>query len=143
MYVGGKVNIKVLGDVDLTVVDGNVTSVLEKGNLKADINKGTTDVTSQGKITITGKNKTEIISDTTITGTLTVTEGTELKSTLDVSGPKTNDDKITASKEITAPKTEAGKSVKLTDHIHLVGGSAILLQENLKFDNHIHNQRYK
>ena len=123
VYVGGKVNIKVLGDVDLTVVDGNVTSVLEKGNLKADINKGTTDVTSQGKITITGKNKTEIISDTTITGTLTVTEGTELKSTLDVSGAQTNDDKITASKEITA-KTEAGKSVKLTDHIHLVGGSA-------------------
>ena len=115
LYVGGKVNIKVLGDVDLTVVDGNVTSILEKGNLKADMKKGTTDVTSEGKITITGKNTTEIISDTTITGTLTVTEATDLKSTLKVKGAQTNKSSIVADGEI---QTKQGNSPKLSTHKH-------------------------
>ena len=121
LYVGGKVNIKVLGDVDLTVVDGNVTSTLEKGNLKADIQTGTTDVTSEGKITITGNNTTEIISDTTVTGTLTVSGATALKSTLDVTGKQTNASSITASGEV------KGKGVELSTHKHkttIAGGSS-------------------
>ena len=48
---------------------GNVTSEITEGNLKADILKGTTSII-EGKITITGNNTTEIISNTTVTGTL-------------------------------------------------------------------------
>ena len=57
----------------MKVMKGNVTSEITEGNLKADILKGTTDVLSEGKITITGNNTTEIISNTTVTGTLHVT----------------------------------------------------------------------
>ena len=46
---------------------------ITKGNFKGTIG-GTTDVTSDGKITITGKKGTEIVSDTKITGTLHVTK---------------------------------------------------------------------
>ena len=70
----GNVNITVnTGNVDMKVMKGNVTSEITEGNLKADILKGTTDVLSEGKITITGNNTTEIISNTTVTGTLHVT----------------------------------------------------------------------
>lgn len=107
----GNVTINVnTGNVDMKVLKGNVTSEITEGNLKADILKGTTDILSEGKITITGNSGTEIISDTKISGTLHVTKA------------QTNDSTITASGEITA-KTEAG-SVKLTNHTHTVGGSA-------------------
>ena len=115
----GNVTINVnTGNVDMKVLKGNVTSEITEGNLKADILKGTTDVLSEGKITITGNNTTEIISDTTITGTLTVSDATTLQSTLDVSGKQTNSSSITASGEV------KGKGVKLSTHTHSVGGSA-------------------
>ena len=56
----------------MTVAQGNVTSTVTKGNFTGTIG-GTTDVTSEGKITITGKSGTEIVSDTKISGTLNVT----------------------------------------------------------------------
>ena len=108
----GNVTINVnTGNVDMKVLKGNVTSEITEGNLKADILKGTTDVLSEGKITITGNNKTEIISDTTITGTLHVT------------GKQTNESSIVADGEI---QTKKGNSPKLSTHTHIItsGSSA-------------------
>jgi len=100
----GNVNITIdTGNVDLKVLKGNVTSEITEGNLKADILKGTTDVLSEGKITITGNNTTEIISDTTITGTLHVT------------GKQTNDETIHAKGDIS---TDAGNGPTLATHTH-------------------------
>jgi len=123
----GNVNITIdTGNVDLKVLKGNVTELVSEGNVTSEITKGnftgqiggTTDVTSEGKITITGNNKTEIISDTTITGTLDVSKATKLHSTLNVTGSQKNASSITASGEVT------GKGVKLSTHTHSVGGSA-------------------
>ena len=115
----GNVNITIdTGNVDLKVLKGNVTSEITEGNLKADILKGTTDVLSEGKITITGNNTTEIISDTTITGTLTVSDATTLQSTLDVSGKQTNSSSITASGEV------KGKGVELSTHTHTIASGS-------------------
>ena len=99
------------------VSEGNVSAEITQGNFTGQIG-GTTDVTSEGKITITGNNKTEIISDTTITGTLDVSKATKLHSTLNVTGSQKNSSSITASGEVT------GKGVKLSTHTHSVGGSA-------------------
>ena len=100
----GNVNITIdTGNVDLKVLKGNVTSEITEGNLKADILKGTTDVLSEGKITITGNNTTEIISDTTVTGTLHVT------------GKQTNDQTIHAKGDIS---TDAGNGPTLATHTH-------------------------
>ena len=100
----GNVNITIdTGNVDLKVLKGNVTSEITEGNLKADILKGTTDVLSEGKITITGNNTTEIISDTTVTGTLHVT------------GKQTNDETIHAKGDIS---TDAGNGPTLATHTH-------------------------
>ena len=100
----GNVNITInTGNVDMKVLKGNVTSEITEGNLKADILKGTTDVLSEGKITITGNNTTEIISDTTVTGTLHVT------------GKQTNDDTIHAKGDIS---TDAGNAPTLASHKH-------------------------
>ena len=115
----GNVTINVnTGNVDMKVLKGNVTSEITEGNLKADILKGTTDVLSEGKITITGNNTTEIISDTTVTGTLTVSGATTLQSTLDVSGKQTNSSSITASGEV------EGKGVKLSTHTHTISSGS-------------------
>tara|TARA_A200000159_G_scaffold103282_1_gene96012 strand:- start:922 stop:2175 length:1254 start_codon:yes stop_codon:yes gene_type:complete len=115
----GNVTINVnTGNVDMKVLKGNVTSEITEGNLKADILKGTTDVLSEGKITITGNNTTEIISDTTITGTLTVSDATTLQSTLDVTGKQTNSSSITASGEV------KGKGVKLSTHKHTIASGS-------------------
>ena len=109
----GNVNITVnTGNVDMKVMKGNVTSEITEGNLKADILKGTTDVLSEGKITITGNNTTEIISNTTVTGTLHVT------------GAQTNDSTIHAKGDI---RTNAGNGITLATHKHDVpvkGGSS-------------------
>ena len=109
----GNVNITVnTGNVDMKVMKGNVTSEITEGNLKADILKGTTDVLSEGKITITGNNTTEIISNTTVTGTLHVT------------GAQTNDSTIHAKGDI---KTDAGNGITLATHKHdvpVIGGSS-------------------
>ena len=109
----GNVNITVnTGNVDMKVMKGNVTSEITEGNLKADILKGTTDVLSEGKITITGNNTTEIISNTTVTGTLHVT------------GAETNDSTIHAKGDIS---TDAGNGITLATHKHdvpVVGGSS-------------------
>ena len=100
----GNVNITIdTGNVDMKVLKGNVTSEITEGNLKADILKGTTDVLSEGKITITGNNTTEIISDTTVTGTLHVT------------GKQTNDSTIHAKGDIS---TDAGNGPTLATHTH-------------------------
>ena len=75
--------------------------------------KGTTDVLSEGKITITGNNTTEIISNTTVTGTLHVT------------GKQTNDSTIHAKGDI---RTD-GNGITLATHKHLspvVGGTGKL-----------------
>jgi len=102
----GNVNITVnTGNVDMKVMKGNVTSEITEGNLKADILKGTTDVLSEGKITITGNNTTEIISNTTVTGTLHVT------------GAQTNDSTIHAKGDIS---TDAGNAPTLATHTHQV-----------------------
>ena len=115
----GNVTINVnTGNVDMKVLKGNVTSEITEGNLKADILKGTTDVLSEGKITITGNNTTEIISDTTVTGTLTVSGATTLQSTLDVTGSQTNSSSITASGEV------QGKGVKLSTHTHKIASGS-------------------
>ena len=115
----GNVTINVnTGNVDMKVLKGNVTSEITEGNLKADILKGTTDVLSEGKITITGNNATEIISDTTVTGTLTVSGATTLQSTLDVTGSQTNSSSITASGEV------QGKGVKLSTHTHKIASGS-------------------
>ena len=109
----GNVNITIdTGNVDMKVLKGNVTSEITEGNLKADILKGTTDVLSEGKITITGNNTTEIISNTTVTGTLHVT------------GAQTNDSTIHAKGDIS---TDAGNGITLATHKHdvpVVGGSS-------------------
>jgi|TARA_B100001094_G_scaffold225834_1_gene220105 hypothetical protein len=109
----GNVNITInTGNVDMKVLKGNVSSEITEGNLKADILKGTTDVLSEGKITITGNNTTEIISDTTVTGTLHVT------------GAQTNDSTIHAKGDIS---TDAGDSPTLATHKHdttITGGSS-------------------
>ena len=121
----GNVDLKVLkgnvtelvaeGNVDTTVSKGNVTQLVSEGNVTGEITKGnftgkiggTTDVTSEGKITITGNSGTEIISDTKISGTLHVTKA------------QTNDSSIKAKGEVTAKN-----KVKLSTHKHTVGGSA-------------------
>ncbi len=104
----GNVNITVnTGNVDMKVLKGNVSSEITEGNLKADILKGTTDVLSEGKITITGNNTTEIISNTTVTGTLHVT------------GKQTNDSTIHAKGDIS---TDAGNAPTLATHKHLSTG---------------------
>jgi hypothetical protein len=108
----GNVTINVnTGNVDMKVLKGNVTSEITEGNLKADILKGTTDVLSEGKITVTGNNTTEIISNTTITGTLHVT------------GKQTNESSIVADGEI---QTKKGNAPKLSKHTHTItsGSSA-------------------
>ena len=109
----GNVNITIdTGNVDMKVLKGNVTSEITEGNLKADILKGTTDVLSEGKITITGNNTTEIISNTTVTGTLHVT------------GAQTNDSTIHAKGDIS---TDAGNGITLATHKHdvpVIGGSS-------------------
>lgn len=87
-------------------VGKNLTATVEEGNLKADILKGTTDITSEDKITITGKNKTEIISDTTITGKLHVTED------------------VTAAADIDAQGEITDKGATLATHIHEFTGLA-------------------
>ena len=63
-------------------------------------------MTSEGKITITGNNTTEIISDTTITGKLHVTD------------KQTNDSTITATDSIT------GKGVVLDTHTHTISSGS-------------------
>lgn len=121
----GNVDLKVLkgnvtelvaeGNVDTTVSKGNVTQLVSEGNVTGEITKGnftgkiggTTDVTSEGKITITGNSGTEIVSDTKISGTLHVTKA------------QTNDSSIKAKGEVTAKN-----KVKLSTHKHTVGGSA-------------------
>jgi len=100
----GNVNITIdTGNVDMKVLKGNVTSEITEGNLKADILTGTTDVLSEGKITITGNNTTEIISNTTVTGTLHVT------------GKQTNESTIHAKGDIS---TDAGNAPTLATHKH-------------------------
>ena len=91
----------------MKVLKGNVSSEITEGNLKADILKGTTDVLSEGKINITGNNTTEIISNTTVTGTLHVT------------GKQTNDSTIHAKGDIS---TDAGNAPTLATHKHLSTG---------------------
>ena len=106
----GHGNVKITvntGNVDMKVLKGNVSSEITEGNLKADILKGTTDVLSEGKITITGNNTTEIISNTTVTGTLHVT------------GKQTNDSTIHAKGDIS---TDAGNAPTLATHKHLSTG---------------------
>ena len=111
VYIGGKVNVKILGDAKIEV-------------------KGTTDVLSEGKLTITGNNTTEIISDTTVTGTLTVSGATDLQSTLDVTGSQSNKSSITASGditssgEITASGEVKGNGVKLSTHTHTISSGS-------------------
>ena len=106
----GNVTINVnTGNVDMKVLKGNVTSEITEGNLKADILKGTTDVLSEGKITVTGNNTTEIISDTTITGTLHVT------------GKQTNESSIVADGEI---QTKEGNAPKLSKHTHTIASGS-------------------
>jgi hypothetical protein len=106
----GNVTINVnTGNVDMKVLKGNVTSEITEGNLKADILKGTTDVLSEGKITVTGNNTTEIISDTTITGTLHVT------------GKQTNESSIVADGEI---QTKKGNAPKLSTHTHTIASGS-------------------
>ena len=106
----GNVNITIdTGNVDMKVLKGNVTSEITEGNLKADILKGTTDVLSEGKITITGNNTTEIISDTTISGTLHVT------------GNQTNEKSIVADGEI---QTILGNKPKLSKHTHTISSGS-------------------
>jgi len=106
----GNVNITIdTGNVDMKVLKGNVTSEITEGNLKADILKGTTDVLSEGKITITGNNTTEIISNTTIDGTLHVT------------GEQTNDKGIVAEGEI---QTKKGNKPKLSSHTHTIASGS-------------------
>ena len=87
-------------------VGKNLTATVEEGNLKADILEGTTDVTSEGKITITGNNTTEIISDTTITGKLHVTED------------------VTAAKDIDAQGEITDKGATLATHIHTISSGS-------------------
>lgn len=111
----GNVNITVdTGNVDLKVLKGNVTETISEGNVTSEITKGnmtgtiggTTDITSEGKITITGNSGTEIISDTKISGTLHVTKAQK------------NDSSITASGEVT------GKGVKLSTHTHTIASGS-------------------
>ena len=101
--VAGNDFVTITGDVVVNITGNAYVNVTE--NLKADV-KGTTDVTSEGKITITGNNTTEIISDTTITGTLHVT------------GAQTNDSTITATDSIT------GKEVVLDTHTHTISSGS-------------------
>ena len=121
----GNVDLKVLkgnvtelvaeGNVDTTVSKGNVTQLVSEGNVTGEITKGnfkgtiggTTDVTSDGKITITGKKGTEIVSDTKITGTLHVTKA------------QTNDSSIKAKGEVTAKN-----KVKLSTHTHTIASGS-------------------
>ncbi len=98
--------IDIKGDVIVNIkenayinVGKNLTATVEEGNLKADIlegnlsvtvEEGTTDITSEEKITITGNSKTEIISDTTITGKLHVTEDVTVAKDIDAQGEITD-----------------------------------------------------
>ena len=99
-----------------SITKGNFTGDIG-GNFKGDIG-GTTDISSSGKVTLTGNSGTEIISDTTVTGTLNVTGATKLQSTLNVSGSQTNSSTITASGDV------KGAGISLKTHTHVVGGSA-------------------
>ena len=105
--------IDISGDVVVNIKENayinvakNLTATVEEGNLKADILKGTTDITSEDKITITGNNKTEIISDTTITGKLHVTED------------------VTAAADIDAQGEITDKGATLATHVHEFTGLA-------------------
>tara|TARA_E500000178_G_scaffold355064_1_gene426300 strand:- start:10442 stop:11740 length:1299 start_codon:yes stop_codon:yes gene_type:complete len=144
VYIGGNADVVVesgnvtinvnTGNVDLTVAKGNVTETISEGNVTSSITKGnftgdiggnfkgdiggTTDISSSGKVTLTGNSGTEIISDTTVTGTLNVTGATKLQSTLNVSGSQTNSSTITASGDV------KGAGISLKTHTHVVGGSA-------------------
>ena len=97
------------GDVDMRVLKGDVSSEVTEGDLAVNILKGKTNVLSEDKITITGNNTTEIISNTTITGTLHVT------------GDQTNDSSIVAEGEI---QTKKGNAPKLSSHTHTISSGS-------------------
>ena len=103
MNVTGNTETTVGGD-SKSVVTGNCESTIG-GNFNGTI-VGTSDLLSQGKITITGNNQTEIISDTTITGKLHVTEN------------------VTAAKDITAQGVVTDKGATLATHKHDFTGLA-------------------
>ena len=103
MNVTGNTETTVGGD-SKSVVAGNCESTIG-GNFNGTI-IGTSDLLSQGKITITGNNQTEIISDTTITGKLHVTEN------------------VTAAKDITAQGEITDKGATLATHKHDFTGLA-------------------
>jgi len=103
MNVTGNTETTVGGD-SKSVVTGNCESTIG-GNFDGTI-VGTSDLLSQGKITITGNNQTEIISNTTITGKLHVTE------------------KITAAQDIEAQGEITDKGATLATHKHKYTGLA-------------------
>tara|TARA_R110002012_G_scaffold122507_6_gene272587 strand:- start:7056 stop:8447 length:1392 start_codon:yes stop_codon:yes gene_type:complete len=103
MNVTGNTETTVGGD-SKSVVTGNCESTIG-GNFDGTI-VGTSDILSQGKITITGNNQTEIISNTTITGKLHVTEN------------------VTAAKDITAQGEITDKGATLATHKHKYTGLA-------------------
>lgn len=70
-------------------------------------------IADDGTVLIDASNDVvNIDGNTTITGTLTVSDATTLQSTLDVTAAQTNSSTITASGEIT------GKGIKLSTHVH-------------------------
>jgi hypothetical protein len=103
MNVTGNTETTVGGD-SKSVVAGNCESTIG-GNFNGTI-VGTSDLLSQGKITITGNNQTEIISNTTITGKLHVTEN------------------VTAAKDIEAQGEITDKGATLATHKHKYTGLA-------------------
>ena len=103
MNVTGNTETTVGGD-SKSVVAGNCESTIG-GNFNGTI-VGTSDLLSQGKITITGNNQTEIISDTTITGKLHVTED------------------VTAAKNIEAQGEITDRGATLATHKHKYTGLA-------------------
>lgn len=106
----GNVTINVnTGDVNMTVAQGNVTSTVTKGNFTGTIG-GTTDVTSEGKITITGKSGTEIVSDTKISGTLNVTGAQTNNSTIVAQGTITDSGATLATHKHEVKKVRTGTS---------------------------------
>ena len=106
----GNVTINVnTGDVNMTVAQGNVTSTVTKGNFTGTIG-GTTDVTSDGKITITGKAGTEIVSDTQISGKLHVTGAQTNESTIVADDTITDSGATLATHKHDVKKVKAGTS---------------------------------
>lgn len=70
-------------------------------------------IANNGTVSIDASNDiVNIDGNTTITGTLTVSDATSLQSTLAVTGAQTNDSSITASGEVT------GNGIKLSTHTH-------------------------